>query len=141
MIAVPRAIQGLILFSDVLGLFFLWQAYPLLPSSVFYILTFGWVLFLVDGILTFVRPRVSYILGLVLAAIALTETVSQPEHYSLVESGNVPATITLVLGSVAQALIIALVAWYLVAERKKDPWSWPDAPAQEDKDEEPEPTA
>jgi hypothetical protein len=126
---VPRAIQGLILFSTLLGVAFLWQAQPLLPAEVFYILTFGWALFVVDSILTFIRPRASYILGLVLAAIAFTETVSQPEHYALVENGNLPATLTLISGSVAQALLIGFVVYYLFAERGKDPWAWPEGEA------------
>jgi len=127
MSALPRAIQGVILFSTVLGVFFLWQAQPLLPTEVFYFLVFGWVLFVIDSVLTFVRPRLSYYLGLALAVLALGETLSQPEHYQLVESGNVPATIILVLGSVAEALLIALVLYQLISERRKDPWSWPGA--------------
>jgi len=129
-IAVTKVIQGLILFSAVLGVFFLWQAYPLLPSDVFYALTFGWSLFVVDSALTFVRPRISYYLGLVLAVLALGETLSQPEHYALVESGNVVATVILVLGSAAQALLIAFVLYHLVSERKEDPWAWPGAESQ-----------
>jgi len=125
MIAVPRFIQLLIIFSTVLGVFFLWQAYPLLPHDVFYILTFGWVLFAIDSVLTFLRPKVSFYLGLVLAIIALFETLSQPEHYSLVENGNLPASITLVLGSTAQALLIILVGYFLISQRKKDEWAWP----------------
>ena len=122
-----RAIQGLILFSTVLGVFFLWQAHPLLHGDVFEILAFGWLLFLVDSVLTFVRPKISYYLGLVLAVVALSETLTQPEHYALVENGNVPATIILVLGSVAQALLIGAVVWFIVSERRNDPWAWPGA--------------
>ena len=115
----------MILFSTALGVFFLWQAYPLLPTDVFYILLLGWGLFAFDSALTFVRPRLSYYLGFVLAAVALIETLTQPEHYALVENGNMPATATLVLGSVSQALIIGLVGYYLATGRKKDPWAWP----------------
>jgi len=127
MVSTARVIQGLIIFSAILGVFFLWQAQPLLPPDVFDILTFGWLLFIFDSVLTFVRPRISYYLGLVLAIIALGETLSQPEHYALVENGNVPATIILVLGSAAQALLIGSVLWYTISERRKDPWAWPGA--------------
>jgi hypothetical protein len=127
MTSAGKVIQGLIIFSAVLGVFFLWQAQPLLPPDVFGILTFGWLLFVVDSILTFVRPKISYYLGLVLAIVALSETLTQPEHYALVENGNVPATIILVLGSVAQALLIGSVLWYVFSERKEDPWAWPGA--------------
>jgi len=127
MISVAKLIQGLIIFSAVLGVFFLWQAQPLLPPDVFDILTFGWLLFVADSILTFVRPRVSYYIGLVLAIIALSETLTQPEHYALVENGNVPATLILVLGSVAQALLIVSVLLFIISERRRDPWAWPGA--------------
>ncbi len=127
MVSLARSIQGVILFSTVLGVFFLWQAYPLLPTDVFYFIAFGWVLFLVDSVLTFVKPRVSYYFGMALGVIALGETLSQPEHYQLVANGNVPATIILVLGSTAEALLIVLVAIYIMAERRKDPWAWPGA--------------
>lgn len=125
MVALPRAIQALILFSTVLGVFFLWQAYPLLPPVVFYGLLFGWGLFAVDSALTFIRPRLSYYLGMALAAIALTETLSQPEHYALVENGDLAATVTIVLGSASQALLIILAGYYVVTSRRKDPWAWP----------------
>jgi hypothetical protein len=140
MAVVPRVIQGLIIFSALLGVAFLWQAYSLLPSDVFEVLSFGWFLFVVDSILTFVRPLASYVLGLILALVALSETLSQPAHYALVENGNVPATLTLVSGSVAQALLILFVGYYLVARRRKDPWAWPsgDIPlGQEEGTEEP----
>ena len=127
MVSVTRAIQGLIIFSAILGVFFLWQAQPLLPSDVFDILTLGWLLFVIDSILTFVRPKISYYVGLVLAFIALSETLTQPGHYALVKNGNVPATIILVLGSVAQALLIGFILWYIISERRKDPWAWPGA--------------
>ncbi len=123
--ALPRAIQGLILFSTLLGVFFLWVAFPLLPDAVRYILAFGWSLFVVDSTLTFVRPKVSYYMGFVLALVALAETLAQPEHYQLVANGNVPATVILVLGSVSQALLIGLSGYYLIAIRKEDPWAWP----------------
>ncbi len=124
---VARAIQGLILFSTALGVVFLWQVYPLLPAPAFDFVAFGWVLFLVDSILTFVRPTASYYLGLVLALLALGETLSQQSHYALIESGNLAATTTLVLGSVAQVLLISFVAYYLLRRRRKDPWAWPGA--------------
>ena len=130
MVAVAKVIQGLIIFSAALGVFFLWQAYHLLPTDVFYAVTFGWLLFVTDAVLTFVKPRVSYYLGLALAVVALLETLSQPEHYALVEGGNVPATVILVLGSVAQALLIISVGYYMVTERRKDQWAWPGAGPQ-----------
>jgi hypothetical protein len=127
---VTRAIQGLILFSTVLGVFFLWQVYPLLPAIAFDFVAVGWALFLVDSILTFVRPRASYYLGLTLGILALGETLSQQAHYALITSGNLTATATLVLGSASQAILIILVVYYVIARRRKDPWAWPGANSQ-----------
>ncbi len=128
--SVARVIQALIIFSTVLGVFFLLEAQPLVPPGVFAILATGWVLFLADSILTFFRPRFSRYLGLVLGVVALSETLSQPEHYALVENGNIPATVIIVLGSVAQALLIGFVLYHVVSERRKDPWSWPGGESQ-----------
>jgi hypothetical protein len=127
---VTGAIQGLILFSTVLGVFFLWQVYPLLPAVAFYLVAVGWGLFLADSILTFVRPTAAYYLGLTLGVLALGETLSQQAHYALITSGNLAATATLVLGSTAQAMLISLVVYYVVARRRKDPWAWPGANSQ-----------
>lgn len=125
MSAVPRAIQALILFSTVFGVFFLWEVHPVLPSAVFDFVAFGWSLFVVDSALTFIRPKASYYLGMVLAILAFAATVSQPQHYSLVESGDVLATVTILVGSAAELLLIALVAYYAVTGRRGDPWAWP----------------
>jgi len=130
MSALARMIQGLILFSTLLGVVFLWQVYPLLPTIAFDFVAVGWVLFIVDSALTFLRPKASYYLGLVLAVLALGETLSQPEHYALVGSGNLLAAVTIVLGSLALVLLIVAVGYYLVSERRRDPWAWPGAESQ-----------
>ena len=130
MSALARMIQGLILFSTLLGVVFLWQVYTLLPATAFDFVAVGWGLFVVDSALTFLRPKASYYLGLVLAVLALGETLSQPEHYALVGSGNLLAAATLVFGSLAQALLIIAVGYYLVSERRRDPWAWPGAESQ-----------
>ena len=118
------------MFSTLLGVVFLWQVYPLLPTIAFNFVAVGWVLFIVDSALTFLRPKASYYLGLVLAVLALGETLSQPEHYALVGSGNLLAAVTIVLGSLALVLLIVAVGYYLVSERRRDPWAWPGAESQ-----------
>lgn len=126
-----RVVQGLILFSTVLGAVFLWQAYQVLPSVAFDSVALGWVLFCVDSVLTFVRPFASYVLGLVLAVVALALTLSQPAHFALVASGNLLAATTIVLGSAAELLLIVFAAYYLLrARRTKDDWAWPGPASQ-----------
>jgi hypothetical protein len=120
-----RAIQSTIIFCAVFGIAFLYEVYPVLPSFVFYSVASGWVLFVVDGALTFVRPKVSYYMGLVLAVAAFVATVSEPEHYALIAGGDIAATVTIVVGSAAELLLIALVILFVLAGRRGDPWAWP----------------
>jgi hypothetical protein len=126
-VSTPRAIQGLIIFSAALGVAFLWLVYGLVPASVFDFVAFGWALFVVDGVLTFVRPLASYYLGFVLSLVALAATLTEPAHYSLVQSGNFSATVVIISGSVAEVLLIALVPYHLLSERRKGKWAWPGA--------------
>ena len=132
MSTVARIIQGLILFSTAFGVFFLIEVQPVLPLEVFVSLSVGWVLFLIDSFLTFLRPRLSYYFGILLAVIALGATLSQPAHFQLVASGNLLATATIVLGSGAEVLLIVFGVYFVLIERRSDPWAWPgrsEAPA------------
>lgn len=125
MIPLPRAIQALILASTVFGVAFLYEVHPVLPAFVFESVVFGWALFVLDSALTFVRPRVSFYLGMVLAVIALVVTLTSPAHWALVTSGDVPAAATIVTGSVLEVALIVLVGLYLFSSPKEDPWAWP----------------
>lgn len=131
MSSLPRVIQGLIIFSTVLGVVFLWQAYPLLPPDAFDFVAFGWVLFVADSLLTFFRPVASYYLGIVLAIVALAATLSQPAHFALVGSGALLASATIISGSVAEVLLVVVGAYYVIAQRSKDPWEWPGAESKD----------
>ncbi|MDG7011958.1 MAG: hypothetical protein JRN11_02635 [Nitrososphaerota archaeon] len=115
MSALSRAIQGAIIFATLFGVPFLYEVRPVLPADIFYSVALGEVLFVVDSALTFVRPKGSYYLGLVLAAVAFVATVSQPAHYQLVASGDLAATATLLVGLATEVLIIVLVGWYAVS--------------------------
>ena len=117
MSSLPKAILGTIYFATLFGVPFLYEVHPVLPPAVFYSVAFGEALFVVDSALTFVRPRASYYLGLVLAVIAFAATVSQPEHYQLVASGDIPATATIFVGLATEVLLIVLVGWYAVSGR------------------------
>ncbi|MDG6988881.1 MAG: hypothetical protein JRN21_06095 [Nitrososphaerota archaeon] len=125
MASIQRAIQVSILFATLFGVPFLVEVYPVLPAFVFDSVAFGWVLFVADSALTFVRPRASYYLGLVLAAVALLVTWSQPEHLRLIEGGDLVAAATIVIGTIAEVAIIGLTAYFLASGSRKDPWAWP----------------
>ena len=130
MISTEKVIQALIIFSTVLGILFLWQVFSVLSSFVFYVLLLGWVLYVIASALTFFRPKLSYYLAFVLALATLAESLSQPAHYSLLWGGDVLAAVTLVLGDSAQVLLLILVLYYFISERRKDEWAWPGARSQ-----------
>ena len=113
-----RAIQCLIIFSAFLGVAFLWQVSSLLPADIFEFVTVGWILFVIDGVLTFLRPTVSYYLAFVLAILALGATLGEPAHYALIEEGVILPTITLLTGSTAQVLLLILVPVHFLRGRK-----------------------
>ncbi len=122
-----RAIQSLIIFSTLLGILFLWQVYGVLPSIAFDLLAVGWGLFVVDSALTFVRPKIAYYLGLVLAILALATSLPQSTHYSFIQNGVLLPSATFVAGTAAQVLIIVLVLYHFVHARRTDEWAWPGA--------------
>ncbi len=115
------------MFSTLLGLAFLWEVNGILPGPVFDFVAVGWALFVVDSVLTFIRPVASYYLGLALAALALASSLPQSAHYALVESGLSFQAATFVAGSASQVLIIVLVIYRFLRGRKRDEWAWPGA--------------
>ncbi|HZW85263.1 MAG TPA: hypothetical protein VFE91_05115 [Nitrososphaerales archaeon] len=125
-----RAIQGLILFSVLLGPVFLWQVYPLLPPEGFDIVAVGWALFVIDAVMTFLRLKPAFYLGFVLALLALGSSLGETEHYVILQSGQLLPAATLLLGDGAQVLLIILVPYYLWRERKEKDWAWPGAEPQ-----------
>ena len=118
MASLGRVIQLIVIFSVVLGVVFLVQARGLVPDYVFDYVAAGWLLFVVDCGLTFVRPRVSYALALVLAVLALTSSLPQSAHYAFIASGDVLPAATFILGSAAQFLLVILVPYFFVKERR-----------------------
>lgn len=113
-----KAIQGLIIFSAVLGALFLWEARPLLPASVFDFILVGWALFVLDAGLTFVKPVPAYYLGLVLAVLTLASSLPQPAHYAFLQDGQYLAAATFLAGTAAQFVLIPSVLYYAVSSRR-----------------------
>jgi hypothetical protein len=111
-----RAIQALIIASALLGVALLWEIHSIVPPEVFDIIAFGWVLFVIDSALTFLRPRVSYYVGLVLALLALGASLPQSAHWAFIQNGLLVPSVIFVSGSVVQVLIIVFVVSYLVKE-------------------------
>jgi hypothetical protein len=117
---VGKAIQVSVLLSVVLGVLFLVQAYGVVPSFVFEFVAVGWVLFVVDAVLTFRYPRPAYALALFLAVIALVSSLPQSSHWAFIANGDVLPASTFLAGSAVQVVLVVLVLYYfLVAGRKQ----------------------
>ncbi len=114
-----RAIQALVIFSTLLGVLFLAQAYVQVPSTVFDIVAAGWVLFVVDSLLTFFRPTVSYYLAFVLAILALGSSLPQSAHYAFIANGELLSSATFLVGSLAQVLLVVLVPYHFIKARRR----------------------
>jgi hypothetical protein len=125
--AAAKVIQGLIIFATLLGALFLWEVYPLLPPAGFDFVAIGWVLFVVDSILTFVRPKPSFYLGFVLALVALIASVGEPEHYQILQSGDPLHVSTLLLGDAIEVLLLVLIPYFFLRARRDKEWAWPGA--------------
>lgn len=114
-----RTIRALILFSVLLGVLFLAQVYGAVPTEVFAIVSVGWVLFVVDLAMSFVRPRLSYYFAFVLAILALSSSLPETAHYAFIQAGEVLPSATFVLGSAAQVLLVILVPYFAWKSRKE----------------------
>lgn len=113
--SVGRTVQALILSATVLGVGLLFEIQPLVPAAVFDTVSVGWVLFVLDSVLTFVRPVPSYYLGLVLSVLGLSSSLTESAHWAFIQEGQlVPSTI-FVAGSVIQVLIVVLVSYRTLA--------------------------
>ena len=116
---IGKFIQALVLLSVLLGALFLAQAYSQVPSFVFEFVAVGWVLFIIDAALTFVRPRASYAFALVLALLALASSLPQSTHWAFVANGDVLPAATFLAGSAVQVILAVLVVYYFVRARMK----------------------
>jgi hypothetical protein len=112
------AIQSLILFSVLLGVVFLVQVYGVLPGPVFDVIFVGWVLFVVDSVLTFVRRTVAFYLAFILAVLALASSLPQSAHYAFIQAGELLPSATFILGSLAQVLLVLLVPYFVIRQRR-----------------------
>lgn len=127
MVQTGKAIQALIVASTILGVGLLIEINSVVPPEVFDFIALGWALFVVDSLLTFVRPTISYYLGLILAVLGLSASLPQSAHWAFIENGLLIPSAIFVTGSAFQVLIIALVVYYSIKVRRSDKWSWPSA--------------
>lgn len=116
---IEKVIQGLVVFSAVLGVLFLVLAKGSIPDFVFDFVAVGWLLFVVDSILTFARPRPAYLLAFALAILALGSSLPQSSHWAFISNGDLLPAATFVVGSAAQLLLVVLVPYYFATTRRR----------------------
>ena len=107
----------LIYASIILGAALVVQLYSLVPLWLFYSVLTGWIAYLIVAVAIAKGLRMAYPLSLVLAILTLAVSLPQPEHYSLVQAGLSPASLTFIAGSVLQVAVILTVSSYLFLTR------------------------
>jgi hypothetical protein len=77
----------------------------------------GWVAYLIVAVAIAKGLKTAYPLSLVLAILTLLVSLPQPEHYSIVQAGLSPASLTFIAGSALQVAVILTVSSYLFMTR------------------------
>jgi hypothetical protein len=114
-----KALADLLIYASIfLGAVLLIQLFATVPVWLFYSVLAGWVTYLITAVAIAKGLRMAYPLGLVLAILTLVISLPRPEHYSLVQAGLGPASITFIAGSVLQAAVILTVSSYLFMTRR-----------------------
>ena len=109
--------DSLIYASIFLGAALLIQLFAIIPVWLFYSVLAGWIAYLIVALAVARGLKMAYPLSLVLAILTLAVSLPRPEHYSLVQAGLSPASLTFIAGSVLQAAVILAVSSYLFMTR------------------------
>src|SRR5437660_10953421 len=109
--------DSLIYASIFLGAALLIQLFAIIPVWLFYSVLAGWIAYLIVALAVAKGLKMAYPLSLVLAILTLAVSLPRPEHYSLVQAGLSPASLTFIAGSVLQAAVILAVSSYLFMTR------------------------
>jgi len=109
--------DSLIYASIFLGAALLIQLFAIIPVWLFYSVLAGWIAYLIVALAVAKGLKMAYPLSLVLAILTLAVSLPRPEHYSLVQAGLSPASLTFIAGSVLQVAVILAVSSYLFMTR------------------------
>ena len=109
--------DSLIYASIFLGAALLIQLFAIVPVWLFYSVLAGWIVYLIVALAVAKGLKMAYPLSLVLAILTLAVSLPRPEHYSLVQAGLSPASLTFIAGSVLQVAVILAVSSYLFMTR------------------------
>ena len=114
-----KGTANLLIYASIfLGVVLLIQQFALVPVWLFYSVLAGWIAYLIVALAVAKGLKVAYPLSLVLAILTLAVSLPRPEHYSLVQAGLSPASLTFIAGSVFQVAVILTVSSYLFMTRE-----------------------
>ncbi|SRR6266480_3559660 len=108
---------SLIYASIFLGAALLIQLFAIVPVWLFYSVLAGWIAYLIVAMAIAKGMKVAYPLSVVLAILTLAVSLPRPEHYSIVQAGLSPASLTFIVGSALQVAVILTVSSYLFMTR------------------------
>ena len=109
--------DSLIYASIFLGAALLIQLFAIISVWLFYSVLAGWIAYLIVALAVAKGLKMAYPLSLVLAILTLAVSLPRSEHYSQVQAGLSPASLTFIAGSVLQAAVILAVSSYLFMTR------------------------
>ncbi len=113
-----KASADLLIYASIfLGAALLIQLFAIVPGWLFYPVLVGWIAYLIVALAIAKGLKMAYPLSLVLAILTLAVSLPRPEHYSLVQAGLSPASLTFIAGSVLQVAVILTVSSYLFMTR------------------------
>jgi len=113
-----KAFADLLIYASIfLGAALLIQLFAIVPVWLFYSVLAGWVAYLIVAVAIAKGLKTAYPLSLVLAILTLLVSLPQPEHYSLVQAGLSPGSLTFIAGSALQVAVILTVSSYLLMTR------------------------
>jgi len=113
-----KASADLLIYASIfLGAALLIQLFAIVPVWLFYSVFVGWIAYLIVALAIEKGLKMAYPLSLVLAILTLAVSLPRPEHYSLVQAGLSPASLTFIAGSVLQVAVILTVSSYLFMTR------------------------
>ena len=114
-----KASADLLIYASIfLGAALLIQLFAIVPVWLFYSVLAGWVAYVIVAFAIAKGLKMAYSLSLVLAILTLAVSLPRPEHYSLVQAGLSPASLTFIAGSVFQVAVILTVSSYLFMTRE-----------------------
>jgi len=119
MLTLKCTIDVLIFLSVALGVLLLFQLYYTVPSWLFLSVLIGLLAYIGVAILVVLGRRIAYPLALVLSLLTLVVSLPRPEHLAFVAAGISLASITFLVGSALQLILLVLISVYLFRKKSK----------------------